>query len=66
MIDTEYLPIPGDFLFHRYFVADDEFVAGKVLEWDSAKQEVTGNPEANKFLKRAAYREGWDYSADKI
>ena len=39
---------------------------GKVLEWDSAKQEVAGNAEANKHLKRAAVREGWDYSAEMI
>ena len=39
---------------------------GKVIEWDSATQEIKGNPEANKALKRAAVRDGWDYSADKI
>ena len=39
---------------------------GKSLEWDSAKQEVTNYPEANAFLKRAAYRPGWEYSAANI
>jgi predicted dehydrogenase len=39
---------------------------GKVLEWDSATQTVKNDAEASKFIKRAAYRQGWDYSADKI
>ncbi len=38
---------------------------GKVINWDSSKQEAD-TPEANKLLKRAAVRNGWDYSADKI
>ena len=38
---------------------------GKVINWDSAKQE-SDNADANKLIKRAAYREGWDYSAEKI
>ncbi len=37
----------------------------KPIEWDPAKLEVKGMPEASKFIKRQ-YREGWDYSADKI
>ena len=39
---------------------------GKTIEWDSATQQVKGNAEANALLKRAAYRQGWEYSADKI
>jgi hypothetical protein len=39
---------------------------GKVIEWDSATQDVKGNPEASKLIKRAAYRPGFEYSADKI
>ncbi len=39
---------------------------GKVIEWDSAAQNVKGDPEASKFIKRAAYRPGFEYSADKI
>lgn len=39
---------------------------GKVLEWDTATQTVKNDAEASKFIKRAAYREGWNYSADKI
>jgi predicted dehydrogenase len=38
---------------------------GKTIEWDNAKNEVKGMPEAQKFLKRT-YREGWEYSAAKI
>ncbi len=39
---------------------------GKPIEWDQAKFEAVGNPEANKLIKRAEYRKGWDYSVDKI
>ncbi|RBP46592.1 putative dehydrogenase [Roseimicrobium gellanilyticum] len=38
---------------------------GKVINWDTAKQ-ATGDAEVDKLLKRAAVRQGWDYSADKI
>jgi hypothetical protein len=27
---------------------------------------IKATAEASKFIKRAAYRQGWDYSADKI
>ena len=39
---------------------------GKPIEWDQKKFEATGNPEANKLIKRAEYRKGWEYSVDKI
>jgi predicted dehydrogenase len=39
--------------------------AGKPLEWDAAKGE-SNIPEANKYLKRAAYRDGYEYTADSI
>lgn len=39
---------------------------GKPVEWDQKKFEAVGNPEANKLIKRAEYRKGWDYSVDKI
>jgi len=39
---------------------------GKPIEWDSAKLEVVGMPDAARFIKRAAYRKGWDYTAAKI
>jgi predicted dehydrogenase len=40
--------------------------AGKEsIEFDPNKLEVVGMPEAQKFIKRT-YREGWEYSADKI
>lgn len=39
---------------------------GKPIEWDQQKFEAVGNPEANKLIKRAEYRKGWDYSVDKI
>ena len=39
---------------------------GKPIVWDSAKLEVTGQPDAGRFIKRAAYRKGWEYSAEKI
>ena len=38
---------------------------GKVVNWDTAKQ-ATGDAEVDKLLKRAAYRQGWEYSAAKI
>jgi predicted dehydrogenase len=38
---------------------------GKVINWDTAKQS-TGDAEVDKLLKRAAYRQGWEYSADKV
>lgn len=38
---------------------------GKVVNWDSATQ-ATGDASVDKLLKRAAVRQGWDYSADKI
>ncbi|QIF03263.1 Gfo/Idh/MocA family oxidoreductase [Roseimicrobium sp. ORNL1] len=38
---------------------------GKVINWDTAKQ-ATGDAEVDKLLKRAAVRQGWEYSADKI
>jgi hypothetical protein len=39
---------------------------GKVIEWDSATQQIKNGGEANNLLKRAAYRQGWEYTADKI
>ena len=39
---------------------------GKVIEWDSATQQVKNNAEANALIKRAAYRQGWEYSAATI
>ena len=38
---------------------------GKVINWDSSKQE-TDNADANKLIKRAAVRNGWEYSAASI
>ena len=39
---------------------------GKVIEWDSATQQIKNGGDANKLLTRDAYRPGWEYSADKI
>jgi hypothetical protein len=39
---------------------------GKAIEWNSAKLEVTGMPEAAKFIKRPHYRAGWEYSSAKV
>jgi predicted dehydrogenase len=39
---------------------------GERLAWDSKALKITSNEAANKFIKRAAYRKGWEYSADKI
>jgi len=39
---------------------------GKPIDWDSAKLEVTGQPDAARFIKRPAYRPGWEYSSDKV
>lgn len=38
---------------------------GKVIHWDSAKQ-TTDNEQANKMIKRASVRNGWEYSASSI
>lgn len=38
---------------------------GKVIEWDSAKQ-AGNDPGANKLISRAAYRQGWEYSAANV
>lgn len=38
---------------------------GKVIEWDSAKQ-TSNDAGANKLITRAAYRQGWEYSAANI
>ena len=35
---------------------------GKVINWDTATQK-TDNEDANKLIKRAAVRSGWEYSA---
>src|SRR5206468_6294739 len=40
--------------------------AGKRIEWDAKKLEVVGVPEAARFIKRAAYRKGWEYSSAKL
>ena len=39
---------------------------GKVLAWDAATHSVRGNAEANRWLKRAAVRSGWEYSAATV
>ena len=39
---------------------------GKVLEWDAASNSVKNNAAANKWLKRAAVRQGWEYSAATV
>jgi predicted dehydrogenase len=33
---------------------------GKSIEWDGVKEEIVGDPEANKLLRRD-YRKGWEY-----
>ena len=33
---------------------------GRSIEWDGAKEECVGDPEANKLLRRE-YRRGWEY-----
>ena len=39
---------------------------GRPIEWNADKMEVTGMPEAAKFIKRQAVRPGWDYSSAKV
>ena len=39
---------------------------GTRLAWDSKELKVTNHEAANKFIKRAKYRAGWEYSADKV
>ena len=39
---------------------------GKRLAWDSAALKVTNDEAANAFIKRKAYRSGYEYSADSI
>jgi len=36
------------------------------IVWDPKAYEAVGNEVANKLIKRAQYRDGWDYSAAKI
>lgn len=38
---------------------------GKVIDWDAATQQ-SSLAEANQLIKRAAYRQGWEYSAAGI
>ena len=40
--------------------------AGTRIEWDAKKLQVVGHPDAKNFIKRAAYRKGWEYSAAKV
>ena len=47
-------------------IFDDIDALQKKIDWNSAKLEVTGMPEAAKYIKRAAYRPGWDYSSAKV
>jgi predicted dehydrogenase len=35
---------------------------GRALQWDGAREECVGDPEANKLLRRE-YRKGWEYPA---
>jgi predicted dehydrogenase len=39
---------------------------GSPIRWDKEKYLAIGNDAANQLIKRAQYREGWEYSADKI
>jgi predicted dehydrogenase len=39
---------------------------GKRLAWDSKALKVTNHAEANKHVKRAMYRKGWEYSSAKV
>lgn len=39
---------------------------GKPIDWNSARLEVTGQPDAARFIKRARYRKGWEYSSAKV
>ncbi len=39
---------------------------GAPIRWDKEKYLAIGNDAANKLIKRAQYRDGWEYSADKI
>ncbi len=39
---------------------------GKPIEWNQQNFEAVGNPEATKLVKRKAYRQGWEYSSDKV
>jgi|GEM_PF-2138137 len=38
---------------------------GQPVEWDQSKFMAVGNDAANKLVKRAKYRDGWDYSSTK-
>lgn len=37
--------------------------SGKAIEWDREKGLVANAPEANRFIRRPAYREGWEFKA---
>ncbi len=34
-----------------------------VIEWDREKGQATNAPEANRFIRRPAYRKGWEFKA---
>lgn len=56
------VPLTKQCLFGNLGIANP----GKVIEWDSATQQIKNSGDANKLLTRDAYRPGWEYSADKI
>ncbi|MEO6788208.1 MAG: Gfo/Idh/MocA family oxidoreductase [Chthoniobacteraceae bacterium] len=39
---------------------------GQRLAWDSRDLKITNHAEANNYIKRKAYRKGYEYSADSI
>jgi predicted dehydrogenase len=41
-------------------------VMGQRIEWDSKNLKVLNNAEANKYIKREKYRQGWEYTAAKV
>jgi hypothetical protein len=37
--------------------------SGKTIAWDREKMTAIGAPEANRFIRRTAYRKGWEFKA---
>lgn len=37
--------------------------SGTAIEWDRAKGQTVNSPEANRFIRRPAYRKGWEFKA---
>ena len=59
-------PVPGSNFRYSGWTTETNHLgnvayrAGKMLEWDYKTLKATNAPEAAPFIKRPAYRKGWD------